>query len=281
MLGPGAISILLVVPRQYKRMALFIAATDETSGGHHLSQFYRTGFLAPEEDWSRWFAPAWQERVLDGPPAIPYLHMTEMRSRKFRDGYGLSGCDAERRIDAAFQVIQSMGSLFPIGHAVTPKHINDAFNGFLITGRTASGQERFYKMDADYAAFIAFVTTVLAVVTVRFPECEKVDIVIERNGPITDRIRDFHDSMPAAMEDHGMGSLVPILGDLIPGDKDRVPLQAADLLCWYTRRAESGQLDATDLNRYATIASRQGWLDQITPDQIERLRPQKAHVVSS
>jgi hypothetical protein len=34
------------------------------------------------------FAPAWQERVLDGRPQIPYLHVTEIRRREwhFRRG---------------------------------------------------------------------------------------------------------------------------------------------------------------------------------------------------
>ncbi len=54
-------------------MALFVVGTDESSGATHRNPFLRAGYIAPEKDWYEFFAPAWQERVLDGPPSIPYL----------------------------------------------------------------------------------------------------------------------------------------------------------------------------------------------------------------
>jgi hypothetical protein len=53
-------------------------------------------------------------RVLDGPPRIPYLHMTEMRSSGWRNEHGLSRLDADDRIDSAITVIDQMQSLYPI-----------------------------------------------------------------------------------------------------------------------------------------------------------------------
>jgi hypothetical protein len=50
----------------------------------------------------------------------------------------------------------------------------------------------------------------------------------------------------------------PLVGDLIPGGKDRVPLQAADLLCWYTKRPETHQLTKTEVRHLGVLAHRRG-----------------------
>jgi hypothetical protein len=71
-------------------MAVFTAASDETSGGNPLSVYHYSGWVMPEPDWSHFFTPAWQERVLDGPPNIPYLHMTEICSKAWREQNGIS-----------------------------------------------------------------------------------------------------------------------------------------------------------------------------------------------
>src|SRR5579862_4656280 len=73
-------SLFCGLRRQESRMAVFVSASDETAGRGQADLFFFGGWLGPEEDWSRFFVPAWQERVLDGPPKIPYLHMTDIRS---------------------------------------------------------------------------------------------------------------------------------------------------------------------------------------------------------
>jgi len=65
-------------------------------------------------DWDGAFADAWRERVLDGPPSIPYLHTADIRSSQWRLLHGLSHSDAENRLDEATRVIRSMGSLIPV-----------------------------------------------------------------------------------------------------------------------------------------------------------------------
>jgi hypothetical protein len=37
-----------------------------------------SGMVAPEKDWVTYFAPAWQDRVLDAEPSIRFLHTTDM-----------------------------------------------------------------------------------------------------------------------------------------------------------------------------------------------------------
>ena len=40
-------------------MAIFVSGSDETSGRTQRDTFLLGGWLAPEPDWSRFFAPAW------------------------------------------------------------------------------------------------------------------------------------------------------------------------------------------------------------------------------
>src|ERR1700754_5288913 len=92
-------------------MGIYVAAGDESDGPKQDGWFLFGGFVAPAEDWTRWFAPAWTERVLQGPPAIPYLHMVDIRSPNWCKQHGLTRLQAEDRIDAAVKVIRTLGSL--------------------------------------------------------------------------------------------------------------------------------------------------------------------------
>jgi hypothetical protein len=251
-------------------MAVFVSFSDETSGGDHLADHFRTGFVGPERDWEESFVPAWKWRVLEGPPKIPYLHMTEIRSPKFRDKYGLSEHNAEQRVDEAFRVINSMGSIFPIGCGLNAGHLRKVFDPYKIV-RQKSKQKSYYRMEPDYLSFITYTLTVLVYVGEKYPECEKVDFVVEDNGAITDRMKDFHTHMPGGLDYIGFPTLKPLLGELIPASKERIPLQAADLLSWYTRRFRANQLDGPDLERYGVLAPREGSLCNITNDELTRM----------
>jgi hypothetical protein len=67
------------LPRLEKRLAAFVSASDESDSGHHRSRFWHGGGVAPGKDLVTYFPPAWQERVLDAEPSIPFLHTTDMR----------------------------------------------------------------------------------------------------------------------------------------------------------------------------------------------------------
>jgi len=59
---------------------------------------------------------------------------------------------------------------------------------------------------------------------------------------------------------------------LIPGGKDRVPLQAADVLCWHTARAQNPEtMDEADRRRYSLLAHRKGTREQFTDEQIAQM----------
>lgn len=236
-------------------MAVFVSASDENAGKNERDTFLFAGWVAPEEDWSRFFAPAWQERVLDGPPAIPYLHMTEIRSEEWRKKHGISLAEAEDRVDNAFTVIDTLSSLFPIGISLDAGFLRDRLADAIITAPTG-GKRPF---DPDYLCFIGYVYYVLNYLAHKHPEAEKVDFVIEKNGPITRYIQHFHSTIADNLEALRQPHLARLLGDLLPASKDRVPLQAADVLCWHTARAQHSEtMDAADIRRYNTIAKRDG-----------------------
>jgi len=66
-------------------MAVFLAASDESSGE---CIFHHAGYVASITCWTDLLVPAWQKEVLEGPPRIDEFHMTEMRSRSWREGTG-------------------------------------------------------------------------------------------------------------------------------------------------------------------------------------------------
>lgn len=259
-------SLFCGLPRQEHRMAVFVCGLDESAGQHRRDNFIMGGFVAPEDDWSRIVAPAWEKRVLNGPPEIPYLHMTEIRSQKWRDAHDLSKSDADLRVDAAIDIIDNTDSLFPIAlnldGGVTMDTISDL--------RMVHPGVGIAPLAPDYVCFMGISYLVFQYVSKEYPEAEKVDFVIERNGRITKFIQVFHSGLASALTALGLPQAAKLVGDLIPAGKERVPLQAADVLCWHTaRRRET--MDELDRRRYGKLAARRGMNAELTPDQIRAL----------
>jgi hypothetical protein len=94
---------------------------------------------------------------------------------------------------------------------------------------------------------------------------------VERSGEITNHIQEFYKDMPKALESIGMERLIPLLGELTPGGKDRAPLQAADVLCWYSQRFREGTLDHKNVRRYKVIALREGVRLDLTDRNVTQL----------
>lgn len=260
-------SLFCGLPRPEKRMAVFLAASDETAGADHRSLFFYCGLLAPVDHWGNIFSELWDIRVLAGPPRIPYLHMTEIRRRTWRDEYGLTPTEAERRVEEAFRVIDAIPSLTPISSSLNSGHLFDSVGERKL--RIASGANK--KLEPDYLAFVAYAFVVLSFCRAYRPEAEKVDFLVEKKGEITDHLREFYNEMPATLENLGEPHLINLLGDLIPAGKERVPLQAADVLCWHKRRAHDNNLDAIGAKRYETIARRDGFHFEWDASQIANL----------
>jgi hypothetical protein len=245
-------------------MAVFVSASDETLGG---GIFHHAGWLAPESDWSGIFAPAWQELVLDGPPSIPYLHMTEIRSREWRQIHNLSDADAESRVDAACRVMGGMKSLCALCSQASGDTFVRLFRSHKIL--TKKGARKQYE--PDHLCFLGYVYLVLNWVNVKHPDAEKVDFIVEKKKCVFEQIDEFYEGLAEMFEELGAPELIPLMGKLIPGGKERAPLQAADVLCWHTQRAELGSLTGADAARFESIAHRPGIIQRWTDKELEEM----------
>jgi hypothetical protein len=73
-----------------------------------------------------------------------------------------------------------------------------------------------------------------------------------------------------------------MVGDLLPAGKDRVPLQSADLLCWYEQRRDSKSWTEREAARMAVLAKRRGYRNEYTREQMEDFSARAiAHFVPS
>jgi hypothetical protein len=254
--------------RYYGEMSLFLASSDESSDQH--GRFLFSGWVAAAEEWSRFFCPAWQEWVLDGPPAIPYLHMTDMRSTKWREQHGVSRLDAEDRVNHAIALVDQMEPLYPVGVLVNAAYLRKRFSQAKV--KTLQFITKPRPFDPDYVCFLFFAFIVLNYVNVHHPQAERVNFLVERNGPITRHMQDFHCTIAQALEGLGSGTLAQLVGEMIPGGKNDIPLQAADVLCWHTIRARRPEtMDLADRRRYGLIARRKGTFQELSNEQIEQL----------
>ncbi|MDE3200345.1 MAG: hypothetical protein KGN79_05430, partial [Acidobacteriota bacterium] len=221
---------------------------------------------APLTDWSESFAEQWRRNVLEGPPRIPWLHMTDIRSRKWREKHGITRAQGERRVKAAFELISETPSLTPIGTDLNAGHLIDRFDKKM---RFRCGARRGFK--PDYLAFIAYAYSVLIFCDRVRPEAEKVNFLVERNNDITNHIQEFYEDLPKALAGVGLARLVPLMGELLPDDKNCVALQAADVLCWYSQRFREGNLNDKNIRRYAVIALRKGIRLDLTNKDLDKL----------
>lgn len=246
-------SLFCGLPRMEHRMAVFLSSSDENSGKDHRGLFLYGGLVAPVTDWWEIFTPLWQERVLDGPPKICFLHMVDIRSEAWRTKHGLSREEGERRVDEAFSVIKDVPSLCPITSRMNGGKFRDSFPNKLLI---ASGARKHFA--PDYLAFIGYAFTALAYISENYPQAEKVDFLVERKDGVTDNVNEFFDDMQVFLKELGSPHLSELVGGLIPGGKERLPLQVADVLCWHAYRRETNALDAIDARRYEVFAHRGG-----------------------
>lgn len=233
---------------------VFTSASDETAGADARSMFTHGGWMMSENDWTHYFAPAWEDRVLAGPPRIPYLHMTEIRSEQWRTDHHISRDDAENRVAAAAKVISQMGSLYPVSSSMKASDFHAVVAAPLKKYRGATRSQTAGVRDPDYLCFLAFALVVLKTVHENYPDVEKVKFIIERKNSITKHIQQFYENLPEVLQGLGEGHLMPLLGDLIPAGKERIPLQAADILCWYRQRIDAGTLtNGVDIQHWNQI----------------------------
>jgi hypothetical protein len=113
---------------------------------------------------------------------------------------------------------------------------------------------------------------VLSKIKLEYPDAEKVDFVVEDNSLITKHIHEFYKVMPDALRHIGRTDLSPLLGGFSAAGKERIPLQAADYLCWHSQRADLNNLeDIRDLRRWNTISHRESFEHSLSKVTLEKL----------
>lgn len=228
-------------------MATFICAVDESLDQNPIGRFFFGGFSAPESDWNDYFIPAWQERVLNGPPRMDSFHATEWHSSRARRKLGLTWLDAQQRLDEASRVIESLGSLVPVVFSLDAVKFQDLLGQrwFQLTPKSRD------RLRPDYICYQWMAYSQLHCLAERFGEAvEKVNFMVEKNGKTTRRMACFHDDLSNGLRSLGQERLIPLIGSFVPVDKSYIPTQAADYLTWLNRKRSSGGVDGVDLRRF-------------------------------
>jgi hypothetical protein len=250
-------SLFCGLPRQEKRMAVvFLAASDESDGGNHRSQFWHGGWVGPETDWYNCYVPAWQERVLEAKPDIPYLHMTDIRDPEWLSKHGVSWHEAQDKMDEAAILLDQMGSLYPVTMDANAGAFLDAHGKKKVIQN--AGDKKPSRFLIDHFSFNAYVFAVLSYVHHMHPEAEKVDFMVERKDGVWEKLKQFYEGFGDGLDYIKMPELKKYMGEFIPVGKDRAPVQMADMLCWHVSRADLGLLKGRDVLRANTIFNRKG-----------------------
>ncbi len=237
-------------------MAVFTAYSDESGVGDPSGEFLVCGYVADETVWP-WLIAAWQERVLDGPPKIPYFHMQEMRRPEWRQEHGTFN-DAETRIHQAILVLYSTGSMSAIASVMKRRDMQEIFHSkFKRKKQVPIGLD-----EPDYMCYVAYISFILGEVRRKYRDAAtKVNFVLAEKkkvtqhvgalcGPIKDFFEKNHPELSALLGDVGPGSMV-----------DELPLQAADLLGWHMQKFYSKTYDRLEEGRFAMLVNdRDGFL---------------------
>lgn len=229
-------------------MAIFVAAADETADHQPPRRFLYVGIGASADDWDSSFSPAWDERVLAGPPRMPYLHMTDMLSAKWRAVQGMSELDIDGRLDEASRVLRSTGALVPVAFGVDADEFGD-----LVRRPVLGASGKPVTLGPDYILFTYYAYQQIELLVERHGSAvERVDFRIDRNSQIAAMLGDGERGahLQEGLEHIGRQDLAALVGTIEDVPKTSIPNQAADMLAWHTRRAERGQLDRWSSRRY-------------------------------
>jgi hypothetical protein len=244
-------------------MTVFLAALDETRSKE--GDFTLGGWVAAEDDWTRYFEPAWTDRVLNGQVPIPYLHMSEIWNAKWQEKHGLKGRDAYWTVEEAVTVIYGMGSLYPITAGVSDRE----FQTILVEPLRKIGGFGEILEEPDYLCYVAFANIVLRYVYEVFPHATRVDFLAEESQRTSGKMSHFHSHLLETLEP--FPEVHHLIGTMTPKGKLSIPLQAADTLCWFVQRAQAGPLSRADRRRFIMMTRRPGYPYQHSVEDLQEL----------
>jgi hypothetical protein len=247
-------------------LAVFVSHSDESGVKDPRGAFLVGGYVDSELAWPG-FAKAWRERVLDGPPEIPYLHMNEIMNSGWRTKHGISLFDAENRIEEAVSVIACTGSLMATLGLLERGDLEDTVQ------RKLKEQRGMHRLpigldEPDYLCFLVYSEFTIAQVYRRHPNTDKVNFVVSLKQKVTHHIKEFHEELKTLMEP----PLKNLVGELLPARMEAIlPLQAADVFCWHVQRSLSGALDRTSDRRLKILGETIGYPYLYEKEELDRI----------
>jgi hypothetical protein len=211
-------------------MPTYLCAIDETSTQNPRTWSAIGGFVAPTNDWTDFFEPAWRDRVLAGPPRLDHFHATDLGN--------LKPWDASARVSEGVKIVSSLGSIRLLTSELREHDYEQGVRGKLRRGKY--NKPLANVRDPDILGFIAIAALAAeSAATADLRDAVKVDFLIEANGKVTRKIQDAFDSLPDTLARIGRQHVLPHVGKLDLGGKNDIPLQAADLLLWHLQRYHS------------------------------------------
>jgi hypothetical protein len=226
-------------------VSIYVAFSDESAIADPGGEFLVAGYVASEDNWA-WVTRAWQERVLDGPPRLPYLHMTDIRSSAWRSENSVSFNDAENRVSEGVRILYASGSLTAMASVIKRRDITEIIHSLYPSKKKIpTGLD-----EPDYTCYMAYLAIMLIRVRAVYPDAALVNFVCSsKNKKITKGLKDVLDVTRAYLTDY-RPERAPLLGGLVTASPPlQLPLQCADVLCWHLQRYYSGAFDRTEENR--------------------------------
>ena len=222
-----------------------------------MGDFLVSGYVADEKEWPC-VASAWQERVLDGPPKLPYLHMSELRNEKWRDSLGITHLDSQDRVDEAVRLLSHAGCL-----SIVASVINRSDLASIIHSRYKRKKDiPIYLVEPDYFCFLGYSVYTVVGVHKKYPNAEKVNFVVSRKQNVTHHLHQAHIDARNWLED-AYPQLKGMMGEIIPACmENRLPLQCADVICWHQQRHYAKTAHRADYKRLMRLGDIDGHTHQ-------------------
>jgi hypothetical protein len=206
--------------------------------------------------------------VLDGPPTIPELHMTEIRSWRWREEAGISYNDAEERVAEAVRVIFSTGSLDAVASVIKRSVLHQVF-----PKQTDPKKKKQASLDTpDYVCYMAYILLTLLRVRKLHPDAAKVNFVFAEKEETKKGMKLVVDGARLFLAAKAP-EVAKLFGDFLPDIPEKeIPLQAADLICWHLQCNYRGGFPRTDENRmWYLLKERDGDLHVWTKETLDEI----------
>ena len=185
-------------------MPVYTAYSDESGVADPTGEFLVCGYLGTESTWD-YVRRAWQERVLDGPPKIPDLHMTDIRSSYWRAKVGMAFNDSENRVAEAVRVIYGAGALDAVASVIKRSMLHEVFPKQTEPRKSKTGLD-----NPDYVCYMAYFQLVLNRVRKLHPDATRVNFVFAEKTETTKGMKMVVEATRRffATEDPGSGRAV-------------------------------------------------------------------------